>query len=267
MNLIYQYWDGELRSGVDASRKNIAEYAARIGAEHRFDHNPRYFASTLGNESKYYGAFRPIYDESFDEYDNVLFLDCDIFAVDNLQENIFDSFSPEAEIGMCTEPFQPKQRTISLGQITSQKDEKWAKVIKQTWDADLPRTDEDLLQVYNSGVVLYSREARIKAREKFVDFKEYINKIRSSGLINFYALDQNYLHAMIFICGMNLQEMHNGWNSYIHYTRDRENPNKRVNDSRTEETKFVHAQGAGLDRLSEGALYRVVNLPQSEWKI
>jgi lipopolysaccharide biosynthesis glycosyltransferase len=267
VNLIYQYWDGELRSGVEASRKNIAEYAARIGAEHRFEHNPRYFAKSLGAESKYYGAFRPIHDNEFDQYDNVLFLDSDIFAVEDLQENVFDAFSLESEIGMCTEPFQPKQRTITLGQITSARDEKWAKIIKQIWDADLPRTEEGLLQVYNSGVVLYSREARIKARERFVDFKEYIQKMKSSGMINFYALDQNYLHAMIFICDMKLQEMHNGWNSYIHYTRDRNNPNKRVNDCRTSETKLVHAQGAGLDRLDEEALYRVVNLPESEWKI
>jgi|SRR6056300_59298 len=263
MNLIYQYWDGDMRSGVEASVKNIKEYAKRIGVEHRFEHNPRYFANKMGTESKYYGAFRPIYDTDFDSYDNVLFLDADIFAVDGLEENLFDSFT--GEIGMCTEPFQPKQRTITTGQITTQRDEHWAQILKNIWNVDLPRTEEGLLKVYNSGVVLYTKEARIKARKKFVDFNQYINTMRMSGTIQFYTLDQNYLHAMVFKGGFDLQELDNNWNSYIHYTSDKHNPTKRLNDCRTPDTKFVHAQGAGLDRLDEETLYRVVNKPSSEW--
>lgn len=264
-NIIYQYWDGEMRPGVEASVENISNYSKRIGAEHVFEHNPRTFAATLGQQSVYYGAFKPIYDTSYDSYDNVLFLDCDIFAVEDLEESIFDGFN--SDIGICTEPFQPKQRTITKGQITSKRDELWSTCLKRKWNVDLPRTQDNLLQVYNSGVVLYSRNGLDKAKERFVPFREYINHIQSSGLINFYALDQNYLHAMMFICDMDVKELDNTWNSYVHKTHDVINPVKRVVDCREDNTKFVHIQMAGADRLPKEALWRITNLPQSEWNI
>jgi len=38
-NIIYQYWKGDLKPGVVYSTELIKEYADRIGAEYRFDHN------------------------------------------------------------------------------------------------------------------------------------------------------------------------------------------------------------------------------------
>jgi lipopolysaccharide biosynthesis glycosyltransferase len=263
-NIIYQYWDGDLRPGVEASVKNIAEYAERIGVEHRFEHNPAYFKNRIkGNEWKYYGAFRPVYDTDFDEYDKVLFLDCDIFAVDGLEENIFDQLT--GDIAMCTEPFQPKQRVITKGQITSARDTAWAKLLKESWNVNIPRTEDGLVKVWNSGVVLYSKVGRMRAREYWTEFNNYIDVMKSNNQLHFYALDQNYLTAMIFYANMSLQEMDNDWNCYIHFTHDVINPNKRLCDWRTPTSKFVHTQGAGLDQHDAETLHRVVNRPVEEW--
>lgn len=269
MNVIYQYWDGPVRESCLAGVKAMKQYAERIGAEYIFDDNPHFlknhFGYDFGNYSPHYGAFRPIYDKFFDNFENVLFCDTDVFPVDGLEENIFDDFY--GDIGICNEPFQPKQRTITKGRITSAQDERWAKMVKDMWDVEVPRTDDGLVEVFNTGMVLYSKEARIKAREVWIDPKEYVDIVRSCGLDAFYTCDQPYLHAMMFVCDHYVQRMNNGWNSYIHYTRDINHEYRYLCDWRNEETKFVHVQFAGADNLDEDTHWRIVNLPRDRWGI
>ena len=264
-NLIYQYWDGNILPGVTAGSECMKEYAARIGAEYLFELNPR-FVTNLGSYSPHYGSFKPIYTDSFHEYDNVLFTDTDVFPVDGLEENVFENFT--AEMGICTEPFQPEQRKKIPGQISGAMDEKWAKVIKSHWGANMPRTPEGLLKVYNSGVVMYSNKGLKAARERFVPFKEYVDIIKSSGVSNFYTADQNYVHAMLTVAKMDYVELHPGWNSFIHpYHIDASKTATKINDSRTEDTKFVHIQLRSADHWDAATQHRIANLPQSEWNI
>ena len=267
-NLIYQYWDGDLLPGCRAGIENMQAYAGRIGSEYLFEHNPR-FATNLGPYTPHYGAFKPIYDESFHKYDNVLFTDTDVFATDGLKENIFECFDVQVarpDIAICTEPDQPRLRVNTAGRITSKSDEKWADVIEAKWHTKVPRTIDGLVKVYNSGVVLYSNAGLLKARERFVPFKEYVSTINAASLIAFYTCDQPYLHAMLDVANMNWVELDNGWNSYIHYVRQGKEP-KCVNDTRTKNTKFVHVQLAGADHLDAETHRRIVNLPQNEWNI
>ena len=264
-NLIYQYWDGDLRPGGIAGTTNMRAYAERIGADFLFEHNPR-FVTNLGGYSPHYGSFKPIYTDSFHEYDNVLFTDTDLFAVEGLEESIFDNFN--AEMGICVEPLQPLLRKNSGGMITSALDERWAAVVEARWKVKMPRTPEGLLKVYNSGVVLYSNAGLKKAKERFVPFKEYVDLINSTkGLISFYTADQNYLHAMLQVAHMDYVEMDNGWNSFIHFIKDPKTNKKVPNDTRTKDTKFVHIQMAGADHFDAEKLDRITNLPKEEWKL
>lgn len=268
MNLIYQYWDGEVRESCLAGVNAMKKYAETIGAEYIFEDNPRFlnkhFGYDFGNYSPHYGAFKPIFDESFDKYDKILFVDTDVFPVEELETNIFDEFT--GEIGICNEPFQPKQRLITKGRITSAQDDKWAKMVKDIWGAEVPRVD-GLVEVFNTGMVLYSKEARQKAREEWVDPQTYVSFVRSKRLDAFYTCDQPYLHAMMFVCNFDVQRMNNGWNSYIHYTRDIHHSDRYLCDWRDEETKFVHVQFAGADNLDAETHWRIVNLPKEEWGI
>ena len=267
MNLIYQYWDGEVRESCKAGVKAMCEYADEIGVEYIFEDNPQFlkthFGYNFGSYSPHYGAFKPIFDESFDKYDKILFCDTDVFPVDGLTRNIFDEFT--GEIGICDEPFQPQQRTITKGQITSARDNQWAELVKDEFGAEVPRTPDGLVRVFNTGMVLYSKEARIKARKEFCDPQKYVNLIRRSGLSAFYVCDQPYLHAMMYACDFDVQEMDNGWNSYIHYTRDINHEDRYLCDWRDEDTKFVHVQFAGADNLNADAHWRIVNLPRDQW--
>lgn len=262
-NLIYQYWDGNLTPGCLAGSTAMKQYGNRIGAEYLFEHNPR-FVTNLGSFSPHYGSFKLVYDKQFQKYDNVLFTDTDVFPIEGLTENIFENF--DAEIGICTEPFQPKQRAKSSGAICGARDEKWAAAVKSHWNVDMPRTSEGLLKVYNSGVVLYSNKGLIKARQKFVPFKEYVNLINSKNIGSFYTSDQSYLHAMLHVCKMNYVELDNGWNNYVHhYYTDTARKTLALNDSRTKNTKFVHIQLRSADHWDAQKLWRITNRPVEDW--
>ncbi len=261
-NLIYQYWDGKLFPGVLSGSTNMKKYADRIGAEYLFEHNPK-FVTNLGRYSPHYGSFKPIYDESFHSYDNVLFTDTDVFPVDGLEESIFENF--DSDMGICTEPYQPKSRAASTGQISGVMDEKWASMVKSKWNVDMPRTDEGLLKVYNSGVVMYSNKGLLKAKEKFVEFKEYVSLVTKNRISTFYTADQNYIHAMLKVAEMDYVELGIEWNSYMHYIGSGDN--RPVNDMRVDGTKFVHVQLSAADHYDADTLNRIVNLPVDEWNL
>ena len=264
-NLIYQFWDNrpgneKMLSGVQASRKSIKKYADQIGADHLFEENPDLLHNL--DFSKYYGTFNPIFREEFHEYDNVLFLDADIHAVDGLEESIFENFT--ADIGICTEPLQPKLRAnTKVGQINRQQDELWATHVERKWDIVLPRTEEGLLKVYNSGVVLYSNKGMLNAKQNFLQFGEYITYIKSiKGLLPFYAADQNYIHTTLFTSNIDFVELDKGWNTFVTY---HERDAQRVIYDKDENTKLVHIQFRGANHFSEDEVWKVVNLPVEEW--
>ena len=261
-SIVYQCWVGPMRSGVEASKANMEEYCARIGADYRFDHNP-HIASKLCDVPIYYEPFNMLVDPAFEEYDKVAAVDMDVFAVDGLTESLFDV--PCGEIGICTEPYQPDYRASLHGHICKDKDELWAKIIKQKWGADMPRTEKGLLKVYNTGVVVFSKDGLRKAKEKFVPFQQYIDLMRTPRLSKFYTLAQDYVHAMLEVAHMAYVEMDNGWNSYVHYIGDPAEVPRPVNDCRTKDTRFVHIQLRGADDYDAEKLWRVTNKPQAEW--
>ena len=264
---IYQYWDGNIKPSVYAGVKNMKSYAERIGADYLFEDNPNWLRKVknmnFGSYSPHYGAFKPLFDSHWDQYDKILFADTDVFTIENLKENIFDHF--QGEIGICEEPFQPKQRTITLGRITSETDNLWAKTVKEAYGVEMPRTSDGLVKVYNTGVVLYSRKGRLKAQKEFEPFDNYVKLVRSKKLNSFYTCDQPYLHAMMFAKKFDVQIMDEGWNSYIHGTIDKYQPKRRIVDWRNEKTKFVHCQFPGADDMQEDQLLKVVNLPRKDW--
>jgi len=69
----------------------------------------------------------------------------------------------------------------------------------------------------------------------------------------------------MYVTDMHVLEMDNGWNSYVHGTKDKYNPKRRIVDHRNESTRFVHCQFPGADNMNEEQLLRVVNLPRAEW--
>ena len=193
-NIIYQYWKGELKPGVVYSTKLIKEYAESIGAEYRFDHN-KTIAGKVCSVPIYYEPANPLVCDDFDEYDNVMLCDIDIFPTEGMKDNIFDLLDGE-DAGICTEPKQPYFRTIySSGDITSEMDKRWVKVCKDNWGVEYPVDDKQRPEVFNTGVVVISKKGLRKIKDEWPTFQQYISKI---GEKSFPYISFNYKFYITF---------------------------------------------------------------------
>jgi len=264
--IIYQYWDGISTPGNAAGVAAMKEYANRIGAEYLYEDNPRW-QTNLGKYSPHYGAFKPLFTESFYDYDYLLFADTDVFPVADLNENIFEQFyNTDIELGICEEWQQPEVRKKhNLGGINNANDEFWVELIEKNWPVKMPRAENKAPRVYNSGVVVYSNGGMKKARKNFIDFKTYVKFINAHQLPPFYTCDQPYLHAMLEVCDFKWKTMDYKWNSSVHYVPGTKDP-RPVNDLRNN-SNFVHIQLRNADNYNTDQLYRITNLPVKEWDL
>lgn len=263
--LIYQFWDGVLTSGNKAGTEFMKEYAERIGSEYLFEHNAR-FRTDLGKFSPHYGAFKPIFNKNFHEYDYILFTDTDVVPVDGLTENIFDELiGTDFDIGICEEWNQPEQREKYPGHISNAADNRWCDLIESNWGCKMPRDEKNRPRVFNSGVVVYSKAGREKFRKVYIPFADYIRKMQSTNLASFYQGDQNYLNAILYRFKWKLMDYK--WNSSVHYSvSQRGGAHRPVTDLRNGRANFVHQQLSAADHYDKDTVWRVANLPVSEWK-
>lgn len=263
---IYQYWDGPEKSGNNAGREAMREYANRIGAEYIYEHNPKWQQNGMKYDP-YFGCLKPIYDKSFAKYDYVMFADLDVWPVENLEENIFDQFyaQPEVEIGICEEIDMPYRRAKRphdrIGQVN---DNRWAEWAEKKWGVKMPRTEEGYLKIYNTGVLVFKTEAFSKMRSKLYPIAQYQRDMNMLGLNSFYPCDQPYLHGQLPL--FNWITMDYKWNSQVCYKEGTSGNNRPVHDLRNN-PNFVHIQLSGADNQDGTKLKRVVNLPVAEWKL
>lgn len=266
-NLIYQVWTGELRPACKHSEKLFREYAARIGAEYRLDINPN-VASKVCDVPVYFECMNPLIQNEFLEYDKICIVDMDVFPVEGLEENIFDTIG-DKDCAICTEPFQGKYRASTTigGSINLKNDLAWVRQVKNLYNSELPLDENGYPKVYNAGMIVISRQGIKKAREKFVSFQSYIDVMRKSGFGRFYTLDQNYFHAMM-CAHLDYIEIDNGWNSYVHFVRGILSIDDPIHDGRPKnKTKFVHIQLSGADFFDNEKIDRITNLPMKDWNL
>ncbi len=261
-NIIYQYWKGDMKPGVEYSCKLMKEYADRIGAEYKFDFNTT-IAGQVVNVPIYYEPANPLVDDSFDEYDNVMLCDVDVFPTEGLSDNIFDLLDGE-DAGICTEPKQPYFRTIyNSGGINSKIDKEWAEVCKKHWGVEYPVDEKQRPEVFNTGVDVISKAGLAKMKSEWPTFQEYVD--RMNGFPKFYKLFQDYFSAFIHLPGFNLKRLPNEWNCYMHKVGS--HPNAKIGDNRPENAKLVHIMFRTADDWPTDVLWRITNKPIAEWDL
>lgn len=225
MNIIYQYWDGDITPEVSAGIDAMAAYARRIGVEYRFEQNTNYLASkgyTTNGFDQYFGALKPLLDYAFDDYDTVMFADVDIFPVTD--DNIFDVFT--GDVGMVPEPF-----LNDLHQITRERYEHWRS------------HHQYVRENLNTGVCLYSKEVRRKARDWY-NLPEYINHMVTIKANEFFFNDQPFLQQMFYGNEADIQLLDQCWNSHLfeEFWKEGDRWACCLRDYRTPDTKFVHCR-------------------------
>lgn len=232
-SLIYQFWKGSIPAYAELSSRLFREYAARHGADYRFDKDPEFFT---GKYSEYYHAMRPIYDDSFLEYDRVIFFDGDVFPKSDASADILTL--PVDHIGMVEE-LVPEIRADRPKWLNDRNDERWAKVSSAAFRSKPPRFPDRKMRAYNSGVIVYTREGLIAARRNFPSIKAYSLAMRIALLPRFYRLDQNFLGTACFRKGMRFTVLDQRWNRIVKAaTLDQ---NQLVKDAWSD-TAFVHWQ-------------------------
>lgn len=269
--LIYQYWYGDkMEKQAEHGRNAMKEYAKRIGADYRFDRDPTFF-NDICEQPVSFSCLMPVFNKEFHEYDAVLSVDLDIFPVEGLTENIFNV--DFGEMGMCQEAHMPAFKRKYGGSSRQRGYDAhvaWSKRMKDLYGKDMPKNDDGLYKIYNSGMVLYSNEGMKKAKEQFKSIQEFIDNFRPHFAPKLFWRDQAYIHAMFAIVDIDCRDVDVGWNSQVHYmpnTVPKINDRRQVVDCRTKDTKFVHLQLSGSGEWGYDKIKRVVNLPVEEWNI
>ena len=261
-NIIYQYWKGDMKPGVEYSCKLMKEYADRIGAEYKFDFN-KTIAGNVVNVPIYYEPANPLVDDSFDEYDNVMLCDVDVFPTEGLSDNIFDLLDGE-DAGICTEPKQPYFRTIyASGGITSEIDKRWVDVCNKHWGVVYPVDEKKRPEVFNTGVVVISKAGLAKMKSEWPTFQQYADQM--GQFPKFYKLFQDYFSAFIHLPGFKLKRLPNEWNCYMHKVGS--HPNASIGDNRPDNAKLVHIMFRTADDWPTEILWRITNKPVDEWNL
>ena len=98
-NIILQHYDGELGELERLSVKNITEYANLVGADYQLVLGKPFRDHLTAPCQKVI-----MLDDRFDEWDNVLMIDIDMFTPKYMTQNVFK----QVGVGLHTPPWQPK---------------------------------------------------------------------------------------------------------------------------------------------------------------
>jgi len=218
------------------SRQLFEDYARKIGADYRFDKDPDFIR---GKFARYFAALRPVHDEAFHVYDRVLYVDMDIIPLASVSRNIFDE--PVGHLAMVEETGQPAARDGKTGNINLRNDRRWARMIRLRWGIRVPVDELNRPRVFNTGLVLYSREGLKFVRDNFPKIRSYQLASSLARLPDFYRIDQNYLGAFIALRGCDFTLLPVEWNSQVLSFSDKTGAAILV-DSRTANSRFIHMQ-------------------------
>lgn len=147
-NIILQHFAGELRELDILSIENIKKYSSLIGAEYELVLGYPFRTHLTAPCQKVV-----LLDEKYDNYDQVLMLDIDMFATKNLSENVFET---ESGIGLHADTQDYLgQRLAGTGRIGffsaywGGSFYKMDRITRQKIRAQFPKTDE-WMNMYNA---------------------------------------------------------------------------------------------------------------------
>lgn len=207
-NLIYQYYVSPQKKPdwVDIGVNSAKEYANTIGVEHQF-----YEKKWVNSSIPVFESLRVIFDESFDEYDNILFLDVDMII--NTSENIFDI--PVADVGMVHEHGVKNRPPVPGARFD---DSFWLNYFHHPFRGIVSYAQRHLdpqfswkkhkkeFLLYNGGLQLWSRDGRLKARKLFP------KTLHDGFRMETDKGETPYLNMMFIHHKFDVTELHNDWN-------------------------------------------------------
>lgn len=225
-NLIVQYTDKKLEDWSKISTSHFRKYADKWGVEYEFS-NKLEFADV-----HYFDNLKIIYLDKYDKYDKILYVDVDM-AIENFDINIFDE--KIEDVGICLEYYSKNMKKMPRF---------YEKAVENEYRNACGRFDLNVIRrfsgstgytMFNSGMILWSKKGRTKARDRFMDWKLWNSKFK-----NQMSYDQPYLTSQI-TNHLDYTELKYSWNCPPLYRFD--NP--------PDDMRFIHYTG-GKKKLMRG---------------
>ena len=238
---------GQSRSKVyldtaEISRKSFEIYAKEIGCEYMYSDERVFTKGHENNVSVLFECLRVVYDPYFDQFDKVLFADTDIVA--NTKENIFDVSDAEVYGVLESDIISESGGSYNGWDV---KDDLYRDYVKKFLQHGFPvipsfgigHSFDSKITILNTGVVVWTKEARLKARELFSSWEEWCYP-ESIGLDKSHMCisnDQPFISANLMKHDFDLESIHQSWNDSTEHYND---PQSWIDSGKS---KFLHYTG------------------------
>lgn len=223
--LIFQYYIGDLPDWAQLGVERFKKYAESVGADYLFSNSSDFC------ENPYFEHLRLVYDDQFLKYDKILYADVDVI-VENFEENIFDisikdiGLVPEYKAeGMNATPLFMTDNYIKLWKNITQNLQFNVPLLK-------PKTIDAQYLMFNSGIILWSREGLIKAKKDFDSWRKWNFLLKGNSHM---CLDQPYLNGQVAKY-LDYTEMPLKWNCFPRF--------RFFSGKEPKEMNFVHYTGS-----------------------
>jgi hypothetical protein len=225
------------RKTADLSAESFRIYADKIGAQHHYSTKQVHTAGITGSTVLLFECMRVVYDPMYDDYDKVLFVDADIIC--NTEENIFDETNGHDVTGV----FESEIRTEkSGGYNTWDYNDKIKNELIAKYERNgipivptKPPYRPSCVMTFNTGVLVWTKEARLRARELFDPWQDYMEDGDKHGDPFWLNNDQPWLSGQLIKHGFNIQSIDQTWNDTpTHWP-----------DDRGYDMNFLHYTGGG----------------------
>jgi len=256
MNIIFQYMiideDTDKRGKVaeypqgtrselykrtaDLSAESFRIYAEKIGATHHYSSKKVFTAGKNGPTVPLFEILRLVYDPLYDDFDKLLFVDTDIIC--NTEENIFDVADCDV-YGV----FESDIKTSKGGGYnTWDYRDKTYKILKEKYERNniplvptQPPHRPSKVTTFNTGVLVWTKEARLKARECFDPWYDYVKDGENHKDPFWVNNDQPFISGQLMKHGFNVKSIDQKWNDTpTHW-----------DDDRGYDMNFLHYTGGG----------------------
>lgn len=232
-NLIVQYYISKdpVPEWAEISIELFKRYAERHGCDYEFTTTLEYC------DNPYFENLKIVYQDKYLEYNKVLYVDVDVIP-ENMDENIFDL--DVDEVGLVPE-YQPEGMDAPPLFSTPNVINTYMRCAKAFGvPVAKPKTANAPYLMMNSGVILWTREGRRKARELFEDWTLWYKSFRN--ISNQICLDQPFINGQV-TKHLNYTELELKWN---HFPRFRFYPDQVPKD-----INFIHYTGGKKKLIKE----------------
>ncbi len=230
------------------SRESFEIYAEEIGCEYMFSDERVYTEGHGCATSALFECLRVIYDPYFDQFDKVLFADADIVV--NTKENIFDVSDAEVYGVLESDIIIPnKDGGYNAWDYDDTVYQNWADKFKMHDCPIVPslgvgKKYDSKFTIMNTGVVVWTKEARLKARKVFEDWQPWCypkmlgehTKVHDNSLRN----DQPFISAQLTKHNFDIESIDQSWNDTPPHYRGELTHETAINNGHC---KFLHYTG------------------------